>query len=151
MALTIEQLWALLTAEEPNYPALAPHLDAATTPHLETLARGADVMTASKAVYAASLSSDTQAHRLVEEASRSSERSTRLAAASALVNLPESVRAPMIEHILGDDADAAAQKLAIRSMGQITSEMRRRLTHIQQSTRFDSLRNLARQKLSGNP
>ena len=151
MALTLEELRALLTAEEPNYPSLAKYLDAATTPHLETLATSADVMTASKAVYAASLSPDPGAQRLVAEASRSSARSVRLAAASALTNLPDPVRNPIIERFLDDDADVAAQKLAIRSIRQTTSELSRKLTRIQRGTGLDSLRNLARQKLSENP
>lgn len=150
MSLTRERLRALLDVDEPNYPSIAGQLDAASTPHLEELIQDADPMLASKAVYAASLSPDPAAQRLVDKASQSPERLLRLASASALPNLPEQMRTPLIERLLDQD-DAGIQKLAIRSIGRPTEEMRRKLTRIQQNSRLEVIRELSQRKLVPNP
>ena len=118
MAITEAELRRGIAAEEPDYPGLARRIDASNTALLAELARGDDAMTASKAVYLASLSADPRAHDIVSGASRSMTEVVRIAAASAIDNLPAARRLGLVEQLLADDS-VSVQKLTLRSIDQI--------------------------------
>ena len=115
MALSKEELRLLLSNEEPNYPEIAAKIDADSIPALDALSTDADIMTATKAVYLASLLPNTKAHAVVTKASKSSNALLKIASASALVNLPDATKHKIAEKLI-TDADVSVQKLVINSV-----------------------------------
>jgi hypothetical protein len=150
MPMTEQILRQLLSREEPDYLSLARQLDASDTVHLDAIARGKDAMLASKAIYAASQSLDPAAHDLVARASQSSEVLQRIAAASALPNLPELRRNQIAEHLIDEDDDAI-RKLVIRSLHQLTPLLNQKLQAISTTSASTQLRQLSRDALSRTP
>ena len=115
MALSKEELRLLLSNEEPNYPEIAAKIDADSIPALDALSTDADIMTATKAVYLASLLPNANAHAVVTKASKSANALLKIAAASALVNLPDATKYKIAEKLI-TDADVSVQKLVINSV-----------------------------------
>jgi len=147
MPITLEELHALLSSDEPDYEAIAQMLDPSAVNHLQTLARGSDVMLATKAVYAASLIPGSQSEAVVAEAADSSQPLLRIASASALANLPETSRNRVAEHLI-DDADISVKKLVIKSLsGPVTPQLRDRLDQLASAGETPVIRKLAQDTL----
>lgn len=147
MPITLEELRALLSSDEPDYEAIAQLLDLSAVSHLQTLARGPDVMLATKAVYAASLIPGSQSEAVVAEAAESSQPLLRIASASALANLPETSRNRVAEHLI-DDADVSVTKLVIKSLsGPVTPQLRDRLDQLASAGETPVIRKLAQDTL----
>ncbi len=147
MPITLEELHALLSSDEPDYEAIAQLLDPSAVNHLQTLARGSDVMLATKAVYAASLIPGSQSEAVVAEAADSSQPLLRIASASALANLPETSRNRVAEHLI-DDADISVKKLVIKSLsGPVTPQLRDRLDQLASAGETPVIRKLAQDTL----
>lgn len=147
MPITLEELRALLGSDEPDYEAIAQLLDLSAVSHLQTLARGPDVMLATKAVYAASLIPGSQSEAVVAEAADSSQPLLRIASASALANLPETSRNRVAEHLI-DDAEVSVKKLVIKSLsGPVTPQLRDRLDQLASAGETPVIRKLAQDTL----
>lgn len=147
MPITLEELRALLSSDEPDYAAIAQLLDPTAVTHLQTLARGPDVMLATKAVYAASLVPGPQSEAVVAEAADSSQPLIRIASASALANLPETSRNRVAEQLI-DDADVSVKKLVIKSLsGPVTPRLRDRLDQLASAGETPMIRQLAQDTL----
>lgn len=130
MSLTFDELYLMLSSEEPDYPAIALLLDASSAPHLKRMAEDDNVMLATKAVYAASLLPGGDSEQIVEKASVSPVPQMRIASASALVNLPAASRNKLAVRLL-DDSDLGVEKLTIRSLsGQVPPAVRQRLDRL---------------------
>lgn len=130
MSLTFDELYLMLSSEEPDYPAISLLLDASSAPHLKRMAEDDNVMLATKAVYAASLLPGGESEQIVEKASVSPVPQMRIASASALVNLPAASRNKLAARLL-DDSDLGVEKLTIRSLsGQIPPAIRQRLDRL---------------------
>jgi hypothetical protein len=147
MPITLEELRAVLSSDEPDYAALAQMLDSSAVGHLETLARDPDVMLATKAVYAASLVPGSQSEAVVAEAADSPQPLLRIASASALANLPETSRNRVAERLI-DDADVSVKKLVIKSLsGPVTPQLRSRLDELASAGETPMIRQLAQDTL----
>lgn len=123
MALTMAQVRAVLDPDEPDY-AQAAKLGSEALPHLETLAKEADALLASKAVYLAALIQDERSVRIVREAALSQDISVRVAAAAAARYLPcvpvSDILIPLV-----NDKDIGVQMVALQSAGtNATAELR---------------------------
>lgn len=147
MSLSFDELYRLISSEEPDYPAIALLLDASSAPHLKRMAEDDNVMLATKAVYAASLLPGGEAEQIVERASASPVPQIRIASASALVNLPAASRNKLAVRLL-DDADLSVEKLTIRSLsGRVPAGVRRRLDRLA-GTGDPVIRQLSQEKLN---
>lgn len=123
MALTMEQVRAVLDPEEPDY-AQAAKLGPQALPHLEKLVKEADALLASKAVYLAALIQDERSVRIVKEAAISKNPVVRVAAAAAARYLP-CVPVSDILISLVNDEDAGVQRVALESArADATAELR---------------------------
>lgn len=143
MALTPLELRLRLSSDEPDYGQLAPQIDDALVPALAQLANDPDPMLASKAVYLASLVNKPRAHQIVEAASDSPRPLVRIASASALVNLPDSVRNPIADKLLDAD-DVSLQKLAIKSVQRTApAPLKQKIERISRESPSELLRNLS--------
>ncbi|MCB5169214.1 HEAT repeat domain-containing protein [Streptomyces bambusae] len=114
MTVTMETVRQALEPEEPDYAAAA-RLGPGSLPHLRELARGADLMLATKAVYAASLLDGDQGGDVVEGAARSGEPLLRVAAAGAAVNLPAEAAVGVLGELVADP-DPGVRKVAWNSV-----------------------------------
>lgn len=147
MALTPLELRLRLSSDEPDYAQLAPQIDDSLLPVLGQLANDPDSMLASKAVYLASLINKPQAHRIVETASDSPRPLVRIASASALVNLPDSVRNPIADKLLDAD-DVSLQKLAIKSVQRSApAHLKQKIERISRENPSELIRNLSTETL----
>ncbi|HEY6746069.1 MAG TPA: hypothetical protein VI357_10170 [Mycobacteriales bacterium] len=108
MPVSMEDVRRVLDPDEPDYAAVA-ELGEDALPHYEELIRGDDVMLASKATYAASLTSGGA--DVVAAAAHSEEPVIRVAAAAAARNLPAE-RAQQVLGRLSDDDDPGIRKVA---------------------------------------
>lgn len=148
MAISEQELRALLGSDEPDYGELSRRLDASAADHLRALARDDNVMLATKAVYAASLVEAPEAREVVDETSRSGQPLLRLAAASALPNLPEQARNDVAERLL-DTGDVSVEKLVIRSLGRsLTPALRDKLDRLRNASDSQAVRRLSQDKLA---
>jgi hypothetical protein len=110
MAVTMQNVTSLLSAEEPLY-AEAARLGPDALPHLESLVRGSDPLMASKAAYLASLINHEHAADIVHLAARSSNPVIRVAAAAAAQNLTGDATRAVLD-TLADDEDHGVRKTA---------------------------------------
>ena len=148
--MTEKQLLQALATDELDYPALAGKITASDTAHLQKIAKGNDVGLATKAVYLASLSGDSNAHDVVAEASRSKRELVRIAAASGVVNLPEARQNQVAQHLL-DDTDPSVVKLTIKAVARPDQAVRQKLQKLGTSSPHDFIKKLSQDKLSRTP
>jgi HEAT repeat protein len=118
MALAMDELKAMLAAEEPDYKKLAALLQPDDLPQLTELVKGDDAMLASKAAYCISLVHDEAALGALETASASPIEAVRVASAAGLKNLRGFDVKNVAERLLAD-ADVGVRKLAIKSAASL--------------------------------
>jgi hypothetical protein len=114
MAVTIDQVRAVLNPDEPNY-SQASALGPAALPHLAALVEDSDLLMAAKAAYLASLIPDPRAVEILNRAALSRQAALRVAAASAARNLPAEAGQEILA-LLGADEDAGVRKTAQKSL-----------------------------------
>jgi pyruvate/2-oxoglutarate dehydrogenase complex dihydrolipoamide acyltransferase (E2) component len=118
MPVTLEQIHAVLDPEEVNYQA-ARELGPEALPQLAVLARGPDMMLATKAIYLASLIQGAQAEQIVEEAALHPQPAMRVAAATGLKNLKTEDTAGRIAERLVTDQDLGVRKVTVKSVASL--------------------------------
>jgi HEAT repeat protein len=117
---TMEQIESILTAEEPAYDE-AGQLDRAALDYLHGVVLNGDPLTASKAVYLASMTRDERSEELLFDAARSPESVVRIAAAGASSRMrPKSRNAVLLA--LVDDSDYGVRKTALDSVPNRASQ-----------------------------
>jgi hypothetical protein len=147
MAVTLEQVLAILMPEEPDYPNAA-SLGADALPHLKNLATGSDLMLASKSVYLASLIQTEQSTEILQTAAQSENPIIRVAAAAGIRNLNQA-SANQISLMLLDDADIGVQKVVLKSLPtQIAPQLRSKLETLTQQERNPFIRQLSTEVLN---
>jgi HEAT repeat protein len=147
MAVSMKQVRAFLDAEEPDYRGVA-ELGPDALPHLKKLVGGTDVMLASKAAYAASLIPDERAVDVLLEAAQSEEPVVRVAAATAVRNMPELASGDLLENFFVDD-DAGVRRAAIKSVGKNASgALRSKITKMASSDSDPAIREMSRAALN---
>ena len=119
MAVTMKDVRAWLDADEVDY-SKAKRLGAAAIPFLMELVQGGDLGLASKATYLASLIKSEQTEAVLKTAAARNEPVLRVAAASALRNLPE-VQAGRVLDLLINDPDAGIRKVTLKSADRFRS------------------------------
>jgi len=129
MPVTLEQVRAALDPEEVNYGAAA-KLGPEALPHLAVLARGPDMMLASKAIYLASLIQGPGAEQIVEEAAVHPEPAMRVAAATGLKNFKSEDAAGRIAERLIADRDLGVRKLTVQSVAALPMPGLRQKTRV---------------------
>jgi len=112
---TMEQIKSVLSSEEPDYKGGGKHLDRKALGYLRRIVTKGDPMTASKAVYLASLVRGAQSEGVVLKALRNPERVVRVAAAGASRNLPPEARNAVLLALLGD-GDSGVRRVALKSV-----------------------------------
>ena len=120
MALSTEQLRALLDPEEPNYATMATLLAPDDIPGLNALVNGSDPMLASKAAYAMTLIPDTAVLETVKAAADNPSPVVRIAFAAGLRNLGGYDVDGVVMRLL-DDEDAGVRKTATSTAGLLES------------------------------
>jgi len=147
MAITLEQVRALLDADEPNYAALA-RLGPQVLPHLKTLIASADEHYASKAASLASRIDDDRAVDVLCDAARSPSSLVRLAVAGGVRN----VRPPSVVGVLMallNDRDAGVRKLAVKaSASRSNAALLAKVGDLSRKDPAPNIRSLATQVLS---
>lgn len=113
MAITLEQVRAILAADEPDYAAAA-RLGPQILPHLKKLIASGDEADASKAVSLASRIDDDHAVELLRDAANSTSSLVRLAVAGGVRRLTRPAASGVLMALL-NDRDAGVRKLAIKS------------------------------------
>lgn len=113
MAVTMQEVRAVLDPEEPDYEQAA-QLGPDALPHLESLVREADPMLASKAAYLASLIPASQSVQVIRQAAQSIFPEVRVAAAAGVSNLRSEDAKSVLPTFLGDP-DVGVRKFAARS------------------------------------
>ena len=114
MAVEMEQVKAVLDAEEPDYPGAVKSLGADALPHLERIITGDHTGLAAKAAYLAGLIGTDKCLPAMNKAAASGQAVVRLAAAAAAQYMPDEYRDSLVLQLV-DDADAGVQKVAMRS------------------------------------
>ena len=114
MAVEMEQVKAVLDAEEPDYPGAVKSLGADALPHLERIITGDHTGLAAKAAYLAGLIGTDKCLPAMNKAASSGQAVVRLAAAAAAQYMPDEYRDSLVLQLV-DDADAGVQKVAMRS------------------------------------
>lgn len=120
MAVTIEQVRAVLEAEEPDYE-FAARLGAEALPHLEALLTGPDVGLAVKAASLAGRIGAEGSLPVLERAAGHDQRVVRVAAAAATRHVPRQAAAPVLDRLL-DDPDEGVRRMALESIGDSPAE-----------------------------
>jgi HEAT repeats len=110
MAVTMEEVRAVLDPDEPDYSA-AILLGPDALPHLQVLAAGDDPMLASKATYAAGLIGGEDGVALLREAASSEEPVVRVAAAATAANLSAEESSELLTALVSDP-DPGVRKVA---------------------------------------
>ena len=147
MARTLDDVRAALGAIEPNYPALAAELGPEALPHLAALARDADPLLASKAVYLASLIKDRRAAGVVREGAKSAHAQVRVAAAAAAENLTAASASTVLLPLVAD-ADAGVRKTALRRVpAGATAALRAKVAKLTDADPEPALRALSAEAL----
>jgi HEAT repeat protein len=113
MAITLEQVRALLDAEEPNYAALA-RLGPEILPHLRTLIAGGDEYFATKAASLVSRINDDRATAVLRDAANHASPRVRLAVAGGIKNFARPAAAGVLMALL-NDSDTGVRKLALKA------------------------------------
>jgi HEAT repeat protein len=118
MALTTEQLRALLDPEEPNYSTMATLLAPDDLEGLAALVKGPDPMLASKAAYAMTLIPDEATVTAVKAAVASPHEVVRIAFAAGLPNLGQHGVDAIALQLL-EDTDPGVRKTATKTAGAL--------------------------------
>ena len=113
MAMTLEQLRAMLAADEPDYAGLA-RLGPQVLPHLRKLIASPDEGIASKAASLASRINDDRAVDVLRDAANSPSSLVRLAVAGGVSRVTRPAASAVLMALLSD-RDAGVRKLAIKS------------------------------------
>lgn len=150
MALSLEQLRLALSNEEPQYVAIAAQLKSSNTAHLKKLSKDPDPMLASKAVYLASLSTDSAALDIVDQAALSDRSLVKIAAASALAHMPDNRKNALAEKLIDDDS-VAIQKLVVRGISNPSADLQRKLRDLSTSSSSTAVRKLCTDRLRNTP
>lgn len=116
MAVTLTDVRASLTPDEPDYTAAA-RLGPEALPFLEQLVRGEDPMLAAKAAYLASLIPGDARPAVLSTAAASANPVLRVAAAGGLRNLDAEQAEGLAARLLAD-SDVGVRRLALRSVAQ---------------------------------
>lgn len=119
MPITMKDVRAWLDADEVDY-ANAKELGPEAIPFLMELVQSGDVGLASKATYLASLIKTEQSAVVLEAAAARNEPVLRVAAASAIRNLPE-IQAEKLFDLFTNDPDAGIRKVLLKSAEQFKS------------------------------
>jgi HEAT repeat protein len=114
MAVTNEQVRAVLTLDEPNYDEAAAELGPEALPILQRFVEGGNPNLAAKAAYLAGRIGDPDAVPILELAAGSDDAGVRAAAASGATHLG-SAGEPVLEALVDDD-NAAVRKTALRAV-----------------------------------
>ena len=105
-----------------------------------------DPMLATKAVYLASLLGADPAFDIVDVASRSPSELVRIAAASALPNVPNERRNGLALAMI-DDPSIEVKKLTLSAVDRPTEALRAKIEALANATRFEHIRSLAQGRL----
>lgn len=150
MQVTMEDVLAALTPEEPGYAAAAARLGAEALPHLAALVRGPDPMLAAKAAYLAGVIGGPGGATVLEEAALAEDPTIRVAAAASVQHLPPPAASNALARLL-DDHDMGVRKAALRSVRSGSSAaVRQKVLSLSQDEWSPHLRELAesvRQKM----
>jgi len=120
MVVTLDQVIAVLSPEEPDY-ASAAKLGSEALPHLDALVKGDDLALAAKATSLASFIQDNRSVEILMNAARSKHDIVRLATAVGSPNLKVK-GVDSVLRLLSADKDPSIRKRAIRSMELFDSE-----------------------------
>ncbi|MGD9850478.1 MAG: HEAT repeat domain-containing protein [Nitrospirales bacterium] len=146
MAVTMKTLKALLEPEEPDYEA-GKKLGKAALPLLKKLASQKDTMLASKAVCLAGMIGGEESLPTIEQASRHTDITIRVAAAYAVQHLKKGLADKVLTRLL-KDKDIGVQKLAIRSAAKSGSaQLRENILQLSRSKSSPFIRNEAKSAL----
>jgi HEAT repeat protein len=122
MSVTMQEIRALLDAEEVDYEGAATMLGPDALPLLRELADGPDAMLASKAIYLAGVIGGDGAMPVLEVGAAHDDAVRRVAAASALARVAEPAAEPLVDRLLSDD-DMGVRKTALKSAAGFRSEV----------------------------
>jgi hypothetical protein len=147
MTVTLEQVLAVLSPEEPDYSAFD-NLGAEALSYISDLVTGDSPILASKAVYLASLIQNDQAVEIMRIGAQSADPIIRVAVAAGVRNLNE-VDGSKISLILLDDADTGVQKVTLKSMKTTgSSEVKLKVEALNQQGNDEFIRQLSADVLS---
>jgi hypothetical protein len=147
MAITLDHVRKLLTAEEPNYTRAA-RLGPEILPYLQTLVQDPNPMLASKATHLAGLIKDEGALNVLHEAAKRAEPVVRLAAAAAARNLEKASPHELLARLV-NDVDEGVRKVALKSVGpEVVPHLKSALEEVANKDNVLHLRSLSRQLLS---
>jgi hypothetical protein len=147
MTVTLEQVLAVLSPEEPDYSAFN-NLGAEALPHISDLVTGDSPILASKAVYLASLIQNDQSVEIMRIGAQSADPIVRVAVAAGVRNLNE-VDGSKISLVLLDDADSGVQKVTLKSMKTTVSpEVKLKVEALNQKGNDEFIRQLSADVLS---
>lgn len=142
MSITMQDVRAWLDADEVDYERAA-ELGPEAIPFLMELAQGGDLALAAKATYLASLIRTEQSMAVLESAAARNEPVLRVAAASAIRNLPE-VQAERLVDVLRKDEDVGIRNMVLKSAQQFKSpEMEAKFQEMAERDPEPSIRELA--------
>jgi HEAT repeat protein len=120
MAVTSEQVRAVLDLDEPDYEEAA-QLGSEALPHLQRFVEGGDPNLASKAAYLAGRIGDPRAAPILELAAASDDPVIRVAAASGAPHMPDEQADPVLLTLVDDD-DPGVRKTALKAVPASPSE-----------------------------
>jgi hypothetical protein len=142
MSVTMEQVVAVLAADEPDYED-ASGLGPGALPHLHQLVLTGTPELASKAASLAGQISTEGSKEVLGEAARSGNSVVRVAAASAVRNLPVEEASDILVGLVADE-DLAVRQIALESVHpQATHELRSRVAEVGKSDPVPHIRELA--------
>jgi HEAT repeat protein len=149
MAVTNEQVRAILDLDEPDYDAAA-QLGPEALPILQRFVEGPNANRAAKAAYLAGRIGDPAAAPILEFAATSPEASVRAAAASGAQHIGEAAESVLIT--LVDDDNPAVRKTALNAVpAQPGQELRSKLTVLRDVEPEPMVRDLAARILGEAP
>ncbi len=120
MAVTSEEVRAVLELDEPDYEAAA-DLGPEALPHLQRFVEGPDPSLGSKAAYLAGRIGDPQAAPILELAAASDDPVVRVAAAGGVAHLPDE-QADSVLLTLVDDDEPGVRKTALKAVPESPSQ-----------------------------
>ena len=144
---TMEQLRAILDADEPDY-ARAASLGQDALALIESLIEGNDRMLASKAAYLAGRMAGSGSTAVLAKAAQSSHIEVRIAAAAAARHLSGANASDLLVELL-EDPDPGVRKVALKSVPfDATPALRRRIDHLSRTAPEAFLRSLSSEALT---
>jgi hypothetical protein len=150
MARPVDELRAVLAADEPDYAAIVQTLDASDADGLREVAQGEDTSLAVKAVYLASLLPQDAGADIVANAAGHGRSLLRVTAATAVRNLSAESSAPVLAGLLAD-GDAGVRKTALASVPSADHPtVRASLQHMADNDDVQSLADRARELTGGS-